>query len=142
MTYPCEPVNGDKKITTGNDARRRRAVDNELDIAVGVIDRVSVNSHQPTDGEVENRAQDTTIDEQVSATSLLDEHKSDTGCDQEDDVLNGGGDEIDVASQTSHLEDVDNVVHHHVSTEKLLPELSEHSGGGLSPHLRSEKTKN
>ena len=56
--------------------------------------------------------------------------------------MDRGRDQIDVAGQTGHLEDVDNVVHHHVSAEKLLPKLSEHSGGGLSPHLWPEETQN
>lgn len=41
---------------------------------------------------------------------------------------NTGGYQKDVSGQMSHLENVDDVVGHHVGSAKLLPGLDGHSG--------------
>ena len=56
-------------------------MDNEFDITLCVVDGVSVYGHQASDGEIEDRTQDTAVDEKVSTARLLDEDEGDTGRD-------------------------------------------------------------
>ena len=73
-----------------------------------------------------------------------------------DDILDGGGNETSVAAQTSHTEDVDDIVHHHIHTLtqsqynitldsgevhtcELRPNLSEDTDVGAVDHVRFEE---
>ncbi len=64
---------------------------------------------------------DGAVDEEGAAAGSVDEEENDAGEDDEESVLYAGTDEVDVASQARHLEDVDDVVGHDIGAGHLLP---------------------
>lgn len=131
---PCQTVESDKNVTTRNNTGGVAAVHLPLDIEVtsNISDRVTASSHQTSNSEVERSHGDTTVNEQRSAAKFVNEAQGDGCGDEEYYVLNGRRDEVHISSKTGHLEDVDNVVHHDVSAEKLLPDLGGEGGAVFS----------
>jgi len=108
-------------------------------VEMGRVGTHAVAAHQSSDEEVEDAHQDAAVDEQRPPSDTVDQRESNNGGDEEDDVLDRRGDEVDVSGESGHLEDVDDVVHHHVPAEHLLPDLREHADGRASPHRLAEE---
>lgn len=77
---------------------------------------VAVSCHEPGVGEHPGHHKDGANNKHRAATPTVHEEKSRNGHQDVDDVLNGTGDEVDVAGKTCHSEDVCDVVHHDVHT--------------------------
>lgn len=57
-----------------------------------------MDSHNSSAGEVKNTTDDSTDDEKPSTTKAVDEGQDDAGCHEEDDILDDGGCQSNVAS--------------------------------------------
>lgn len=122
---PRQPIEPDKDVTARNNTGCVAAVHLPLDVEVArdIGDRVAASGHQTGNSKVERPHGDTTVYEQRAAAKLVNEAQGDGCGDEEYDVLDRRRDEVHVPGETGHLEDVHNIVHHHVSAEKLLPNL-------------------
>lgn len=102
---------------------------------------VTRRRHGSGNGKVDDTADDSSREKELTAADTVDEWENDTGCDQEDDVLDGGRVKCYVSRETGHFEDVDNVVHGNVATKELLPHLNTAAANGALPHVLAEKTQ-
>jgi hypothetical protein len=75
-----------------------------------------MDSHDSSAGEVKNTTDQRSADEKRSATQTINVGKDKTGGDEEDDILNNGRRKSGVASHSSHVEDINEIVQHDVST--------------------------
>lgn len=94
----------------------------------------AVHAEHAADDELADRHAQRAVDEQRAAAGFVDEEKDDGGEDDEERVLHPRGDEVDVAAQPGHLEDVHDVVGHDVCAGELLPGLHGHARERAAPH--------
>lgn len=103
----------------------------EILIVADFVDMVASAGHKTGDGKVEGHAYDGPREKQESTADAIDLGQHDTGGNKEDDILNGRGiqrlvsalgmsviSSVAVSNQpyhSSHLEDVHDVIHGHVS---------------------------
>lgn len=113
---PGEAVDSDKDVGQGNNGLGRLPLDSPLEnfvafilcqlltyraykqLTINAVDRVAVDSHNSSAGEVKNTTDDSTNDEKPSTAEAVDEGQDDTGCHEEDDILDDGGCQGNVAS--------------------------------------------
>ena len=86
--------------------------DNDVEIAVNTTWNVlTIGSKDAADNEVANTHAYGTEDEQRTTTSKVDEEEGEDREHDEKSVLNSRANQVNVASETSHGENVDHVVH-------------------------------
>lgn len=111
---PGRRVRGNEKVCAGNDSPRRCAAN--LPRLLGNVTEttrrsgLTVGSHKTSVGEHPGHHEDGTDDEHRAATPTVHEEESGNGHQDVDDVLDGTGDKVDVTGETSHTEDVCDVV--------------------------------
>ena len=89
-------------------------------------DIMAVGSHQPGDGEMEDCANNCTREQKKSSADTINDGKHESSGGKEDHVLDDRRGQSRIAGHSSHLENVDNIVHGHIATKELLPHL--HTG--------------
>lgn len=94
---------------------RRVAGDLDDDVFVSSNASWNVATIAPQDtsnNELANTHPDGSVDQQRSSSSLVNEEEHDGGKDNEQRVLDAGRYQVDVAPETGHLKDVNDIVGH------------------------------
>lgn len=76
---------------------------------------------------------------EVADASLVDEEEYGCNTNEENGVLDTIRNKVDVASQASHLEDIDDLVGHDIGTAQLLPRPDRGAAESTSPHAVLEE---
>ena len=119
-----EGVDDNKEIAEGDDGVGRRASDANDDVQIALYTTgnvLAVSSEDAANDELTDAHADGTVDKERTTTGLVDEEEDARGEDDEKGILHARRDQVNVAGKAGHLEDVDDVVGHDVSTGHLLP---------------------
>lgn len=139
---PGRSKRGHKQIGNGNDSLGSLlTVDSDTDQLVGrnVLQVAGEVTEQDRHEQQPHAHEGGTGHEQSSATPAVNPEESRDSHDHVDNVLNGGRGQHSVSRITSHLEHVDNVVHHDIHTSKLLPDLGPQADQGTVERVLSEQ---
>lgn len=88
---------------------------------------MTVRGHYSCITEHPNRHEYSAKNEHGTTSPTVHEEQRRNGHAYVDHILNGTGNEVDIARETSHAENICNIIHHDVHSRKLRPYLSKYA---------------